>query len=647
MGCRIFPRSRKKPLNSRTSSTILTNTMTSQSASNYGVEESTSIIERIQGFVAENKRAVLIGTAAALLAVGGVAAYQYHVASSSAGAGGSRRRTKRGVDVEKGEGAAGEAGSDGKKRKSKKKKTVKDEDGPILEEVKPASTSGEGEVEVLSEAQIAGMSTEERTKKASEYKSKGNTAYTGKDFARAVELYTQAIQVSPKADSVFYSNRAACYINMSPPKHELVVNDCDEALKLEPAYVKALNRRALALEGLERYEESLRDFTAATILDKFQNQNTAQSVERVLKKLATKKSAELMATREPRLPSFNFIQAYFAAFRLRSHPTLPENPSQGDQTLKLALEALDAPDYPHALTYINESLEQGISWPAGKAEALNLRGTFKFLTGDVDGAKDDFVASIAVAPEFTQSLVKLASVYMEQGDPKKAFQCFDDAISQNPNDPDAFYHRGQVLFIMNEFNEAAENYTRSTELDDKFVFSHIQLAVAQYKSGSLANGMATFRKTLKAFPQRSEPYNYYGELLLDQQRFEEAAEKFDKSFELEKDKRLANVLPLVNKGLTLFQWKQDAGAAERCCNEALRIDPECEAAIATLAQLNLQQGKIDKAAEMFEKQVQLARNEPELNNALTYKYATEAQIEFQKNYPDQAAQLNQLARGMF
>ena len=85
---------------------------------------------------------------------------------------------------------------------------------------------------------------------------------------------------------------------------------------------------------------------------------------------------------------------------------------------------------------------------------------------------------------------------------------------------------------------------------------------------------------------------------------------------------LANVLPLVNKGLTLFQWKQDVGAAERCCNEALRIDPECEAAIATLAQLNLQQGKIDKAAEMFEKQVQLARNEPELTNALTYKYVS-------------------------
>jgi import receptor subunit TOM70 len=65
----------------------------------------------------------------------------------------------------------------------------------------------------------------------------------------------------------------------------------------------------------------------------------------------------------------------------------------------------------------------------------------------VDGAKDDLVESVALLPGFTQSLVKLASVYMEQGDPKKAFQCFDDAIEHNPNDPDVFYHRGQGMDI--------------------------------------------------------------------------------------------------------------------------------------------------------------------------------------------------------
>lgn len=83
-----------------------------------------------------------------------------------------------------------------------------------------------------------------------------------------------------------------------------------------------------------------------------------------------------------------------------------------------------------------------------------------------------------------------------------------------------------------------------------------------------------------------------------------------------------NVLPLVNKGLALYQWKQDSGAAERCCLEALRIDPECEAAIATLAQLSLQQGKVDQAVQMFERQTKLARSEPELANALTYQYVS-------------------------
>ena len=129
-----------------------------------------------------------------------------------------------------------------------------------------------------------------------------------------------------------------------------------------------------------------------------------------------------------------------------------------------------------------------------------------------------------------------------------------------------------------------------------------------------------------------------------------------------------NVLPLVNKGLAMFQWQQDVAAAEKCCQEALEIDPECEAAVATLAQLSLQQGKIDVAMRMFDRQATLARSEPELVNALTYQYvsppscfvlrravgpsadtcgrlqATEAQVQFMHNYPDMAAELGQMAR---
>ena len=62
---------------------------------------------------------------------------------------------------------------------------------------------------------------------------------------------------------------------------------------------------------------------------------------------------------------------------------------------------------------------------------------------DVAGAKEDFLASLELAPSFTQSWVKLASIHMEQGDPIKTFECFEEAIKHNANDPDIYYHRGQ------------------------------------------------------------------------------------------------------------------------------------------------------------------------------------------------------------
>jgi mitochondrial import receptor subunit TOM70 len=60
-----------------------------------------------------------------------------------------------------------------------------------------------------------------------------------------------------------------------------------------------------------------------------------------------------------------------------AHPMPPTNDCTADSTLSLALDALDAGDYPHAVSLIHEALDQGISWDEGKAEAPNLWGTFK------------------------------------------------------------------------------------------------------------------------------------------------------------------------------------------------------------------------------------------------------------------------------
>ncbi len=145
---------------------------------------------------------------------------------------------------------------------------------------------------------------------------------------------------------------------------------------------------------------------------------------------------------------------------------------------------------------------------------------------------------------------------MELSDKDAAFNDFEKAIEANSEDPDIYYHRGQVNFILGEFDAAIKDY-ENRPLDDAFIFSQVQYAVAHYKNGNIGHSTAAFRKLLRNFDTSSEAYNYYGELLLDQQKFEEAMEKFDKAIEIENAKSgSTNVLPMINKALALFQWKQ-------------------------------------------------------------------------------------------
>ena len=230
-------------------------------------------------------------------------------------------------------------------------------------------------------------------------------------------------------------------------------------------------------------------------------------------------------------------------------------------------------------------------------------------------------------------------------------------MEQQKDDPDIYYHRAQLHFILSEFADAAKDYQKSIDLDKDFIFSHIQLGVTQYKMGSIASSMATFRRCIKNFDKVPDVYNYYGELLLDQQKYQEAVEKFDTAVDMEKQTKPLgmNVLPLINKALALFQWKQDFQEAEKLCQKALismflhpdsrvlinvnAVDPECDIAVATMAQLLLQQGKVTEALKYFERAAELSRTEGEIINALSYAEATRTQLEVQDKYPQLASRL--------
>ncbi|OQN95894.1 Mitochondrial import receptor subunit tom70 [Cryoendolithus antarcticus] len=615
---------------------------------------SASTWDRLTAWYGDNKVVAWTIAGVTVVAVGGSIYYlssgpaQKDTASSRPSSRAKKSKKKAKADLEKAETGLG------KEEEDVRAGTKAEDDGGFkTAPPKPAVVEESDELPEITEESVTSLSEPQRKEYAGKLKAAGNKAYGSKDYIKAIDLYGQAILC--KADAVFYSNRAACWNAMS--NWEKVIEDTTAAINIDPEYVKALNRRANAYEQESMFSEALLDYTASCIIDQFQNEASAQSVERLLKKLAESKAKTILEGKTKKLPSPTFVSNYLQSFRARDLPEGLDDAADlseesGPWYLRKGLQAIQHKTG-EGYTEASEAFDQAISisgLDSHEAYAYNMRGTFRYLKGDNDAALDDLNRSIELDPSLVQSYVKRASMHLEQSKRDEAAQDFELATSHSPQDPDIFYHRAQLHFILSEFTEAAADYQKSIDLDPKFIFSHIQLGVTQYKMGSVASSMATFRRCIKSFGDKSDVYNYYGELLLDQQKFQEAVEKFETAVEMERkavgEGGGMNVLPLINKALALFQWKQDFAGAEALCQKALIIDPECDIAVATMAQLLLQQGKVTDALQYFERAAELSRTEGEIVNALSYAEATRTQLEVQEKYPQLASRLQGMGQGM-
>lgn len=85
---------------------------------------------------------------------------------------------------------------------------------------------------------------------------RGNTCFQSARYSEAVELYTNALEHTPRS-AVLYANRALALLKLSAyPEAE---EDCDTALLLDPTQVKARLRRAQCRQATQRYDGALED----------------------------------------------------------------------------------------------------------------------------------------------------------------------------------------------------------------------------------------------------------------------------------------------------------------------------------------------------------------------------------------------------
>lgn len=476
---------------------------------------------------------------------------------------------------------------------------------------------------------------------AQQHKSDGNSYFHKGQYDKAIEAYDQAIMACPLENAIdlatFYQNRAAAYEQLG--RWNKVIEDCSRALDLNNRYLKALQRRARAFEKTDKFEDSLEDITAVCILQRFSNSGSLVHADRVLKSVGQKHAKELLKDRKPVKPSKHFVKNYFASFLqdpIVNMSVSSEDPQKpGFVKAKLAFDRQDYDKVVENCTAEIDSKEE----TEYKIYALLLRATFYVITGQFNEATAD-LNRLLDEPNLDKkirvnALIKKASLDMQIDRAMDCFTNFTEAEKIDPNNSDLYHHRGQVFTLMDQMDNAINDFRKACELAPDHGVTFVHKCYGEYRSAlqsgnqlALQEVIENFRQAIQRFPDCVECYSLMAQILSEQGQFGPAEEFFVKACKVDPQ----NATILVHRGLLHLQKSGDITEAVKLIKEAIQLDDKCEFAYETLGTVEVQCGRLESAIELFDKAISLAKTELELIHLCSLKDAAVAQINVAKKF---------------
>ncbi|KAM0299536.1 hypothetical protein HYE67_007612 [Fusarium culmorum] len=264
---------------------------------------------------------------------------------------------------------------------------------------------------------------------AESYKNAGNRFFKEKNYYKAIEQYSKAVDLFPFS-ATYLGNRAAAY--MSNGQFEHALDDCSRAADYDPHNAKILLRLARIYTGLGRPEEALTTFS----------------------RIDPPPSAKDMV---PAKEMLHHIQS--------ARDILQQGNGSG---MSMVLHALDL-----AERGLGHRVSKPRKWQLMRGEAYLLMGRENSL-GEAQNIAMNLLRNNNQDPE---ALVLRGRVLYGQGENDKAIQCFRMAINCDPDFRDAvkwlrivqrldrMKEEGNAEFKAGRLQPAIEKYTNALEID--------------------------------------------------------------------------------------------------------------------------------------------------------------------------------------
>lgn len=112
-------------------------------------------------------------------------------------------------------------------------------------------------------------SIEKNLVKADDAKERGNKLYLQQKYNEALDCYAEAVMYCPDNEDaklvIYHSNKGAAHLMLE--QYDEVISETSVALRINPKFVKALQRRAKAFETLKKYSDALEDYKTLASID--------------------------------------------------------------------------------------------------------------------------------------------------------------------------------------------------------------------------------------------------------------------------------------------------------------------------------------------------------------------------------------------
>ena len=235
----------------------------------------------------------------------------------------------------------------------------------------------------------------------------------------------------------------------------------------------------------------------------------------------------------------------------------------------------------------------------------NMLGASAAQIGKLDQAVQAFEQIISLNPNQANAYFNMGNALKDQGKLEEAIVAYNKALAIKPDYEAALNNVVVALKNLGKTGEkrlkkALETYNKAQALKTENSNSYFSRALALQNQGKLEEAIVSYNKALAIKPDYAEAYLNMGAAVADQGKLEEAIEAYNKALAIKPDYAKA----YVNMGVAL----KDQGKLEEAIeayNKALAIKPDYAEAHYNMGAAVADQGKLEEAIEAYDKALTL------------------------------------------